>query len=247
MLRSLQKTLQVAQRAAPLARSAGGFASHKDPRGDHDEHANFAFNEENQKKVGEIIAKYPEGYQQSAVMPLLDLAQRQCGGWLPLGAMDHVSKILRMPKIRTYEVASFYTMYQRQKIGKHFVQVSHCVAPIFFPPSTSSFFTLSRFLLPTPTAPPTASSLHPRLPSVLCATHPPSFPTRTRRVRVPVRISREAPTTTPSPETQQNIIFVFPLPFPIFHSSSHLRQPRECVVWCVCVCAWKLTKRMVGC
>lgn len=56
---------------------------------------------------------YPEGHKRAAVIPLLDLAQRQAGGWLPLTAMHAVADMLSMPKMRVYEVASFYTMYNR--------------------------------------------------------------------------------------------------------------------------------------
>jgi len=83
----------------------------------------FVFNAENGKRAKEIIAKYPEGRQASAVMPLLDLAQRQHDGWLPRAAMDHVAEMLEMPPIRVYEVATFYTMYNLAPIGKHHVQV----------------------------------------------------------------------------------------------------------------------------
>ncbi len=83
----------------------------------------FAFDAANLAKSKEIIARYPEGRQASAVMPLLDLAQRQSEGWLPRAAMDHVAEMLGMPRIRVYEVATFYTMYNLAPVGKHFVQV----------------------------------------------------------------------------------------------------------------------------
>lgn len=83
----------------------------------------FAFNAENAKKAKEHVAKYPEGWQASAVMPLLDLAQRQNGGWLSRVAMDYVANMLDMPPIRVYEVATFYTMYNLKPVGKHHVQV----------------------------------------------------------------------------------------------------------------------------
>jgi NADH dehydrogenase (ubiquinone) flavoprotein 2 len=57
------------------------------------------------------------------MIPLLDLAQRQAGGWLPLSAMDKVAQILELPPIRVYEVATFYTMFNRTKVGKYFIQV----------------------------------------------------------------------------------------------------------------------------
>uniref|UniRef100_A0A6B2LGW0 NADH-quinone oxidoreductase subunit NuoE n=1 Tax=Arcella intermedia TaxID=1963864 RepID=A0A6B2LGW0_9EUKA len=83
----------------------------------------FDFTPENWATAKKILAKYPEGYKKSAVMPLLDLAQRQCGGWLPLAAMNKVAKILQHPPISVYEVATFYTMYNRTPVGKYFVQV----------------------------------------------------------------------------------------------------------------------------
>lgn len=83
----------------------------------------FAFSAESKAKADAEIAKYPEGRQRSAVMPLLDIAQRQCGGWLPMPAIEHVADYLDMPAIRVLEVASFYTMYNLKPVGKHFVQV----------------------------------------------------------------------------------------------------------------------------
>ena len=83
----------------------------------------FAFTQENAKAAKAVITQYPEGWHESAVMPLLDLAQRQHDGWLPRAAMDTVAAMLAMPPIRVYEVASFYTMYNLQPVGKHHVQV----------------------------------------------------------------------------------------------------------------------------
>ncbi len=70
-----------------------------------------------------IIARYPAGRQQSAVMPLLALAQRQNGGWLPKAAMDYVAGMLGMAPVRVYEVASFYTMYNLDPVGKNVIEV----------------------------------------------------------------------------------------------------------------------------
>jgi NADH-quinone oxidoreductase E subunit len=83
----------------------------------------FVFTAGNLKKAKAIIAKYPPGRQQSAVMPLLDLAQRQSGNWLPRVAMDYVADMLSMPRIKAYEVATFYSMYNLKPVGKHVVQV----------------------------------------------------------------------------------------------------------------------------
>ncbi len=77
----------------------------------------------------QAIARYPEGRQRSAVMPLLDLAQRQVGeetntqGWLPLPVIEYVADYLDMPVIRVLEVASFYFMYNMKPVGKYHVQV----------------------------------------------------------------------------------------------------------------------------
>ncbi|MBC7492435.1 MAG: NAD(P)H-dependent oxidoreductase subunit E, partial [Novosphingobium sp.] len=78
---------------------------------------NFAWKPENAAKAKEAIARYPAGRQRSAVMPLLDLAQRQVGeethtqGWLPIPVMEFVARELGMPIVRVLEVATFYTMY----------------------------------------------------------------------------------------------------------------------------------------
>ena len=83
----------------------------------------FSFTSKNRETADRIIARYPEGRQASAVMPLLDMAQRQARGWLPKAAMDHVAEILDMAPIRVYEVATFYTMYNLEPVGEHVVQV----------------------------------------------------------------------------------------------------------------------------
>jgi NADH-quinone oxidoreductase subunit E len=84
--------------------------------------AAFEFTPENSEKARAHIAKYPEGRQASAVLPLLDLAQRQHGGWLPRAAMDHVARLLDMAPIRVYEVASFYTMFNLRPVGRYLLQ-----------------------------------------------------------------------------------------------------------------------------
>lgn len=72
----------------------------------------FEFNKENKKRAEAIIAKYPPQYKKAAVIPLLDLAQRQLG-WTSLSAMNYVAEQLEMPPMRVYEVATFYTMFNR--------------------------------------------------------------------------------------------------------------------------------------
>ena len=83
----------------------------------------FSFTSETEEKAAEILKKYPDGWGASAVMPLLDLAQRQNGGWLSQAAMDYVAERLSMPLIRVYEVATFYTMYNLKPIGRHHIEV----------------------------------------------------------------------------------------------------------------------------
>ena len=83
----------------------------------------FAFTPENRAEAEAVIAKYPLGRQASAVLPLLDLAQRQNGGWLPRAAMEHVAALLDMAAIRVYEVATFYTMLNLEPVGRYHIQL----------------------------------------------------------------------------------------------------------------------------
>jgi NADH-quinone oxidoreductase subunit E len=85
--------------------------------------ASFAFTPENQKRAEEWIAKYPPGRQASAIIPLFHLVQEQHDGWLPRPAMDHVADMLQMPRIKAYEVATFYSMYNLAPVGKHVIEV----------------------------------------------------------------------------------------------------------------------------
>jgi NADH-quinone oxidoreductase E subunit len=86
--------------------------------------ATFAFTTENEAEVARILARYPSARKASAVLPLLHLAQAQHGGWLPRAALDHVARLLAMPPIRVYEVASFYDMFNTVPVGR--VQVRVC-------------------------------------------------------------------------------------------------------------------------
>ena len=89
----------------------------------------FAWTADNAKQADVIIARYPAGRQRSAIMPLLDLAQRQVGaetqtqGWLPIPVIEYVAAQLGMPNIRALEVASFYTMFNLVPVGRFHVQV----------------------------------------------------------------------------------------------------------------------------
>ena len=83
----------------------------------------FQFSDENLNKAKEIIKKYPEERKASAVMPLLYLVQKQNENWIPLSAMKYLAKMLNIPYIQVYEVATFYSMYNLSPVGKYFVQV----------------------------------------------------------------------------------------------------------------------------
>ena len=83
----------------------------------------FVFSEENLEKAKNILAKYPKDRGQSALLPLLDLAQRQNNNWIPREAMQYIAEFLKIPEIRVYEVATFYTMYNLKPVGKHFIQL----------------------------------------------------------------------------------------------------------------------------
>ena len=76
-----------------------------------DQPEKFEFNDKNIELAKKMIKNYPEGKQQSAVMSLLYLAQRQNNNWIPLAAMKYIAKFLNMPYIKVYEVATFYSMY----------------------------------------------------------------------------------------------------------------------------------------
>ena len=89
----------------------------------------FALTAENDRQAKTIVGRYPPGRQQSAIIPLLDLAQRQVGaetatqGWLPIPVIEYVAAYLQMPYIRAYEVATFYTMFNLRPVGRFHVQV----------------------------------------------------------------------------------------------------------------------------
>ena len=83
----------------------------------------FEFTTNSLAAVKEIVSKYPEGKQQSAVMALLYIVQKQNNNWIPLAAMKYIGKFLDMAYIKVYEVATFYTMYNLSPVGKHFIQV----------------------------------------------------------------------------------------------------------------------------
>ena len=88
-----------------------------------DQPEKFEFSSASIELANNIIRKYPEGKQKSAVMALLYIAQKQKNNWIPLAAMKYIAKFLDMPYIKVYEVATFYSMYNLSPVGKYFVQV----------------------------------------------------------------------------------------------------------------------------
>ena len=88
-----------------------------------DQPKDFVFNDNSLKAVNKAISNYPKNRQQSAVMTLLYIAQKQNDNWIPLAAMKLIAKTLNMPFIKVYEVATFYTMYNLAPVGEYFFQV----------------------------------------------------------------------------------------------------------------------------
>ena len=88
-----------------------------------DQPENFKFISKNLIAAEKVISNYPKGKQQSAVMALLFIAQRQNNNWIPLSAIKYIAKMLNMPYIKVYEVATFYTMYNLAPVGEYFFQV----------------------------------------------------------------------------------------------------------------------------
>lgn len=81
------------------------------------------FSKEKSDKVSEIIARYPEGKQKSALIPVLHLAQEEFGGWLDAPVMDYVAELLQLKPIEVYEVATFYSMFNTKPVGKHLLEI----------------------------------------------------------------------------------------------------------------------------
>lgn len=83
----------------------------------------IAFSEEVLEEVRQIVAKYPEGRQKSALIPVLHLAQREFGGWLDVPVLDYVAELLSIKPIEVYEVATFYTMFNLKPVGKYVIEI----------------------------------------------------------------------------------------------------------------------------
>jgi len=122
LLSSLARTGHRALSTGVVARGGDTLVVHRDTAENNHETA-FEFTAENHARAEAIMAIYPDGHKRAAVIPLLDLAQRQHGGWLPITAMHHVAEVIGMPRMRVYEVATFYTMFMRNPVGKYHVQI----------------------------------------------------------------------------------------------------------------------------
>jgi len=103
-------------------RGLAGSPQHKNVAGNQQDDY-FDFTAENYEKVATIMAKYPANYKQSACIPLLDLAQRQSNNFLTVAAMKKVAEIIGCKPMRVYEVATFYTMFNKKPVGKYFIQL----------------------------------------------------------------------------------------------------------------------------
>jgi NADH-quinone oxidoreductase subunit E len=83
----------------------------------------IVFSQDKLNQVNEIVSRYPEGKQKSALLPVLHLAQQSFGGWLDVPVMDYVASLLKLEPIEVYEVASFYSMYNLKPVGKYMFEV----------------------------------------------------------------------------------------------------------------------------
>ncbi|XP_031844984.1 NADH dehydrogenase ubiquinone [Nomia melanderi] len=123
-IRSLYNCKNVRGLQTSAIRTSDQLFVHRDSEEDNPK-IPFEFNEANKKRIEALLKIYPEGHKRGAMIPLLDLAQRQ-HGWLPISAMHKVAEILNLPHMRVYEVATFYTMFNRRPMGKYHVQICTC-------------------------------------------------------------------------------------------------------------------------
>lgn len=123
MIRNLNKNFkQFRQFSTSFRRTSDALFVHRDT--DYNNSSiPFKFTSANEPIINEILSKYPIQYKKGAIMPLLDLAQRQNKGWTSISCMNEVARICEVPPMRVYEVATFYTMFNREPVGEHLVQV----------------------------------------------------------------------------------------------------------------------------
>ncbi|KAK8955051.1 hypothetical protein KSP39_PZI002415 [Platanthera zijinensis] len=116
-------SVSAAAAAAETSRSYSTALNYHIDSPDNNPNMKWEFSANNLEKVKEILSHYPSNYKQSGVIPLLDLAQQQHGGWLPVSAMNEIARIIEVAPIRVYEVATFYSMFNRTKVGKYHLLV----------------------------------------------------------------------------------------------------------------------------
>jgi len=126
LFRNIRKVNAVNQlKSRNVSRTATAFSDklfvHRDTEYNNPE-TPFEFTDDNLTRANTIIANYPKGHEAAASIPLLDLVQRQIG-WVPLSGMNYVAKLLNMPEMRVYEVCTFYTMFNREPVGKFHIQI----------------------------------------------------------------------------------------------------------------------------
>ena len=83
----------------------------------------MTFSEQKLNEVQQIVARYPQGKQKSALLPVLHLAQQEFGGWLDVPVMDYVASLLQLDPIEVYEVATFYSMYNLKPVGRYMFEI----------------------------------------------------------------------------------------------------------------------------
>jgi NADH dehydrogenase (ubiquinone) flavoprotein 2 len=132
-VRAVPRTARLQTRAisTTACRSSDTLNVHRNTA-DNNPNIPFKFNAQNEKIIAEILKRYPPQYKKAAVMPILDLGQRQ-HGFTSISVMNEVARMLEMPPMRVYEVASFYTMYNRSPVGKFHVQACTTVRSPAFP------------------------------------------------------------------------------------------------------------------
>eukprot|EP00010_Vexillifera_abyssalis_P008908 CAMPEP_0201544624 /NCGR_PEP_ID=MMETSP0173_2-20130828/1262_1 /ASSEMBLY_ACC=CAM_ASM_000268 /TAXON_ID=218659 /ORGANISM="Vexillifera sp., Strain DIVA3 564/2" /LENGTH=252 /DNA_ID=CAMNT_0047952813 /DNA_START=30 /DNA_END=788 /DNA_ORIENTATION=+ len=122
LLQTLSKqSVQRGFHSSSVVYGMSGLSRHI-PSDHNNESTPFDFTPENYEKAKEIMKKYPKGYEKAATLPLLDLAQRQVG-WVPVAAMHKIAKILGTTKMEVYETCTFYTMFNREPVGKYHLQL----------------------------------------------------------------------------------------------------------------------------
>eukprot|EP01015_Nassula_variabilis_P023367 TRINITY_DN436_c0_g1_i8.p1 TRINITY_DN436_c0_g1~~TRINITY_DN436_c0_g1_i8.p1 ORF type:complete len:246 (+),score=48.11 TRINITY_DN436_c0_g1_i8:97-834(+) len=106
---------------------SGGWVQHNETAYNNDS-VPFDFTAENYKQIDIVLQKYPKNYKRSALIPLLHIAQKQNNNFLSLSAMNKIAKILEISEMDVYAVATFYTMFNREPVGKHHLQLC-CTTP----------------------------------------------------------------------------------------------------------------------